>query len=107
MGMGGGLLACLWVHPPDGGGVVRRDARRSGLGTEDVPVAQGQAARCLSCPALGGSAAAPAWASGVEPGVSGGVRLPGASAAVLGLPALPSVPPSDREWSDGGGVQDG
>src|SRR3954447_10841312 len=105
--MGGGLLACLRLHPPDGGGVVRRDARRSCLGAEDVPMAQEQAARRLSCPALGGGAAASPWASGVEQGVPGGVRLPGEAAAVLELPSLPSVPPPDREWSDGGGVQDG
>src|SRR5438270_7992880 len=99
--MGSGLLACLRLHPPDGGGVVRRDARWSCLGAEDVPVAQEQAARRLSCPAFGGGAAASAWASGIEQRVSGGLRLPGASAAVLELPALPSVSPSDREWSDG------
>src|SRR5215210_9593738 len=60
VGMGPRLLPCQWVHPPVVRGVVRQSAAGAGLGAEDVPVAEDQAACDLPDLALGGGDSEPA-----------------------------------------------
>ena len=88
-------------------GVVPRPAAGPGVGAEDVPVAEVEAACDLPDLALGGGDPEPSDGVGSVEGVPGGVRLPAGPHQAPGLRELSPEPFADRQRGDGGGVQDG
>ena len=107
MGVGRRLLPCLQLHPRPVRDVVPRPAAGACLGAEDVPLVEDEAACDLPDPTLGGGDPEPSLGGGSVEGVPGRVRLPAKPHQAPGLRAVSPEPSADRQWSDGGGVQDG